>query len=67
MDIERPSARVDPVTLIYDTFGAQRHRELEVDLFGTPLPGLRLLGSYTYLDAQLLRNADPAVNGNRPI
>jgi iron complex outermembrane receptor protein len=65
--IQRPSAYIDPVTRIYDSYGRQRHRGVELDLFGTPLPGLRLLASYAYLDAALTENVDPAVNGNRPV
>lgn len=71
-DIERPSAYIDrdpasPTFGRYDVFGRQRHRGVELDLFGTPLPGVRILASYAYLDAELLENADPAVNGNRPV
>lgn len=66
-DIERPSSYVDPVTLIFDTFGRQRHRGFELDVFGEPVEGLKLLASYAYLDAKLLDNADPTLDGNRPI
>ncbi|WP_426170110.1 TonB-dependent receptor [Sandarakinorhabdus sp. DWP1-3-1] len=66
-DIERPSAYIDPATFIYDIYGRQRHRGVELDVFGTPVAGLRLLASYAYLDARLRDNADPALNGNRPV
>lgn len=66
-DIVRPSAYIDPVTFIYDLYGKQQHRGLELDVFGMPLDGVRLLASYAYIDASLKQNADPALNGNRPV
>lgn len=66
-DIERPSIYLDTATRRSDRFGRQRHRGFEADVFGTPVTGVRLLASYTRLDAKLLRNEDPAVNGNRPV
>jgi iron complex outermembrane receptor protein len=66
-DIERPSLYTDPVTLRFDKFGKQRHRGIELDLFGTPVEGLRVLASYTHLDAKLLQQQDAAINGNRPV
>lgn len=65
--IERPSAYIDPVTLIYDSYGRQQHKGVEIDLFGTPMKGLRLLASYAFLDAAITENVNPAVNGNRPV
>ncbi len=66
-DIERPSIYVDTATQRLGNFGRQRHRGFEADLFGTPFAGVRLLASYTHLDAKLLRNETPAINGNRPV
>ena len=66
-DIERPSIYRDTVTQRVGNFGRQRHRGFEADLFGTPFASLRLLASYTHLNAKLLRNADPTLNGNRPV
>ncbi len=65
--IDRPSAYIDPLTFIYDNYGRQRHRGVEIDVFGAPIDGLRLLASYAYLDAKIAENVDPLVNGNRPV
>lgn len=65
-DIERPSIYLNAARQ-FGNFGRQRHRGLELDLFGTPVPGVRLLASYTHLDAKLLQNEDPTLNGNRPV
>ena len=66
-DIERPSIYIDSTTQRLGNFGRQRHRGFEADVFGTPIAGVRLLASYTHLDAKLLRNENPAINGNRPV
>ena len=66
-DIVRPSAYIDLTTLIYGLYGKERHRGVELDVFGMPVPGVRLLASYAYLDATLQQNADPTLNGNRPV
>lgn len=65
-DIERPSLYLTAARR-FGNFGRQRHRGLELDLFGTPVAGVRRLASYTHLDAKLLRNENPALNGNRPV
>lgn len=65
--IERPSAFLDPVSGEFGLFGLQRHRGIEFDVFGEPVPGVRLYGSYAYLDATLASAADPALEGNRPV
>lgn len=65
-DIERPSIYLNAARQ-FGAFGRQRHRGLELDLFGTPFAGVRLLASYTHLDAKLLRNENPALDGNRPV
>lgn len=66
-EIERPSTYTDPASRVFGQFGRNRHRGLEVDLFGEPTKGLRTQFSYTYLDAKVLRNQNPALEGNRPV
>lgn len=65
--IDRPSTYIDPATRVFGQFGRNRHRGLEIDLFGEPIRGLRTQFSYTYLDAKVLRNQSAAVVGNRPV
>ena len=66
-DITRPSAYVDPDTRVFAEYGEQRHRGLELDLFGEPIDGVRVLASYAYLDATIEEAEDPAALGDRPI
>ncbi|MBI1340787.1 TonB-dependent siderophore receptor [bacterium] len=66
-EITRPSAFLDPDTLVFGLFGRQRHRGLEIDLFGEIREGLRVHASYAYLDAALKRSAGGTLDGRRPI
>jgi iron complex outermembrane recepter protein len=45
--------------------GEQRSRGAEVDIAGEVLPGFRLIGSYAYTDAEIVKS-DPEREGNRP-
>jgi iron complex outermembrane receptor protein len=45
--------------------GEQRSRGVELDLAGEVLPGFRLLGSYAYTDAKIVKS-DADREGNRP-
>lgn len=65
-DIERPSTYINDEGL-FGQFGRNRHRGVELDLFGEPVRGLRTLLSYTHLDAKVRTDADPSVVGNRPV
>ncbi len=47
--------------------GEQRNQGLEIAFFGEPRDGLRLLGGWTFLDAELTDAATPALNGRTPI
>lgn len=52
---------------IFQVAGEQRNRGLEFNVFGEPLPGLRLLGGATYTDAERVNTPDPAEAGNTAI
>ncbi|MEM6650160.1 MAG: TonB-dependent siderophore receptor, partial [Pseudomonadota bacterium] len=66
-DITKPAAFLDPDTLIFDLFGEDRHRGFEADIFGEIREGIRIYGSLAYLDAEIVENVNPALEGNRPI
>ncbi len=46
--------------------GRQRHRGAEVTLAGNITQTLRMVTGATYLDAEVVRAANPALNGRRP-
>lgn len=60
-----PSAFVE--NNVFATNGEQRNRGLEVSWFGEPRDGLRVLGGWTWLDAEMTRTAGGTLDGNRPI
>ena len=47
--------------------GEQENTGLEIAFHGEPRDGLRVLGGWTFLDAELTRTANGAFDGNRPI
>lgn len=47
--------------------GEQRNQGLEISVFGEPVDGLRVLGGWTFLDAELTRTATPALEGKTAI
>lgn len=65
--IEQPSAYVNSTTLIYGTDGTQRHRGIELSVYGEPAKGVRLIGGGTLIDATLRNTNGGLTDGNRPI
>jgi len=66
-EITKASAFTDPQTLVYATDGRQRHRGVELSVFGEPVPALRLLAGLTVLDTKLTRTAGGALDGREAI
>ncbi|BDV36385.1 TonB dependent/Ligand-Gated channel TonB (plasmid) [Methylocystis iwaonis] len=62
-DITQPSSFTDPTTRRFSVDGEQRNRGLEFNVFGEPLPGVRLLGGVTLLDGVLTKTASGTNNG----
>lgn len=47
--------------------GEQRHQGAEFDVTGQPIPGLNLIAAFTYLDAVITEDNDPALVGSHPL
>lgn len=62
-EITQPSGFLNPTTNIFGVNGEQRNRGFEFNVFGEPLPGLRLLGGVTLLDGVLTKTAGGTLNG----
>lgn len=60
-----PSAYVE--NNVFAANGEQENSGLEIAFFGEPRDGLRVLGGWTWLDAELTRTAGGGLDGNRPI
>jgi len=65
--IVRPSAYTDPATMRYEVNGRQRNRGIEFNVFGSPLPRVRVLSGLAYTDAVQTRTAGGAADGNAAI
>lgn len=63
--IVKPSGQLTGT--VYAVDGEQRNQGLELALFGQALPGLRLTGGATWIDASLTRTSNPATLGKRPV
>lgn len=61
--ITRPSAATDPNTNRYGLIGEQRNRGIEINVFGEPVAGIRVLGGLTWLDGVLSKTAGGANDG----
>jgi len=63
--IDKPGAQTDPKTLIYAEYGTQRHRGVEVLLFGEPRNGLRFLGGLSWMQAKWHTTVNPQHQGRQ--
>lgn len=64
-DITRPNDFVDSNN-IFGRNGEQRNRGVEVEVFGEPIRGVRLMGGVTFLDAEIVASEGGALDGKRP-
>ncbi|MFT3717635.1 TonB-dependent siderophore receptor [Pseudorhodoferax sp.] len=62
--IRKPSGGLDPSTRHYSVNAQQRNSGIELNVFGEPWRGLRVLGGLAYIDAKLARTSDGANEGN---
>lgn len=62
-DIAQASAFLDPATNIFASIGRQRNKGFEVETFGQPLPGFRLLGGVAYIDGRQEATAGGLTDG----
>lgn len=65
--ITQPSALTDPGTNIHEIAGEQRNRGVELEVFGEPTEGVRLLGGITYTDGQLTETVGGLNDGNTAV
>lgn len=63
----KPSGYLDSVTNIYGTYGEDRHRGLEISVWGEAMRGLRVLGGLTLLDAEQRNTKGGATDGKKVI
>ncbi|WP_259754543.1 TonB-dependent receptor [Pseudomonas sp. GCEP-101] len=65
--IEQPFSTTDPDSKLFSVDGEQENRGIELNLFGEPLDGLRLLAGGTWIDTELKNTAGGKTDGNRAV
>lgn len=63
-EITQPSGITDAATNTFSVNGQQRNSGWEFNVFGEPIPGVRVLGGLAYTVGQLTSTADGLDNGN---
>ena len=66
-EIQQPSGFLDPATRVFALNGEQRNRGVEVNLFGQPIEGLRVVGGVSWIEGVLTQASNPAFNGNTAV
>lgn len=62
-EINKANAALNPTTLVYGIDGLQRNRGLEVNVFGEPFEGIRLLGGVALTEARQVGTSNAFFNG----
>jgi iron complex outermembrane recepter protein len=65
--IKRPSTFTNPVTRLYGLNGEQQNTGLEFNVFGEPITGVRILGGFMLLDAELTKTNAGLNEGNTAV
>ena len=65
-EIKKPSALTN-ASNVYTLDGEQRHRGIELNVFGEPVLGLRLNGSATWIDAKMTKTSGGTLDGSHAI
>ncbi len=66
-EIKQPSGFLDPTTRVFALNGEQRNRGVELNVFGQPLEGLRVVGGVSWIEGVLTKASNPALNGNTAV
>ncbi|OZI61676.1 TonB-dependent siderophore receptor [Bordetella genomosp. 11] len=66
-EIKQPTGVTDPATQIFSVAGEQRNRGVELNVFGEPLRGVRVIGGVSVIDATLRDTKNPATEGNHAV
>jgi iron complex outermembrane recepter protein len=65
--ITQASAYTDPADNVFKADGQQRNRGIEIETFGEPVKGFRLLGGVAYIDGRQTRTRAGATDGKRAL
>ncbi|WDZ96230.1 TonB-dependent receptor [Herbaspirillum sp. WKF16] len=65
--IEQPSGIVNPATNVYGVDGEQRNQGLEINVFGEPGAGVRVLGGVTFIRGLMTKTAGGLNDGKKAV
>ncbi|MEM0911047.1 MAG: TonB-dependent receptor [Pseudomonadota bacterium] len=65
-EITRDFSFLDSSTLVFETFGEQRHRGLELSAFGVISDNIRIIASYSLIDPELTKTEGGTTDGQSP-
>lgn len=63
-EITQPSGILDPKTLIFGLNGEQRNQGIDLNVFGAPADGIRVLGGLTLSDGRLVKTEAGRFDGH---
>lgn len=63
--ITKPAGITDPTTNLFSVDGQQVNQGIELNVFGEPIEGVRILGGLMLLDARLTQTAGGTYNGRK--
>ena len=63
--ITKPAGITDPTTNVFSVDGQQVNQGIELNIFGEPIEGIRILGGLMLLDARLTQTAGGTYNGRK--
>ena len=63
-EIELPSGFTDPASRLFSVEGLQTNRGIELNVFGEPFEGVRLLGGVALIEAELTKTLGGRFDGN---
>jgi len=63
--ITKPAGITDPTTNVFSVDGQQVNQGIELNVFGEPIEGVRILGGLMLLDARLTQTAGGTYNGRK--
>ncbi|WP_094848328.1 TonB-dependent receptor [Bordetella genomosp. 9] len=66
-EIKQPVGVTDPVSNIFSVAGEQRNRGVELNVYGEPLRGVRLISGVTYIDARQRDTGNAATENNKAV
>jgi iron complex outermembrane receptor protein len=66
-EIKQLTGVTNPATQVFSVAGEQRNRGVELNVFGEPVRGVRLLSGISFINGKLTSTGDPNTEGNKAV